>query len=70
MRRFTLPAVPCWGFLPALTPAGAAEVPENYGQAIKWYEAAAAGGSERAQYNLALMIERGRGGVGAIQSGR
>ncbi len=39
--------------------ADAAEAPQNYGQAMAWYERAAAEGNPRAQFYLGVMLETG-----------
>ena len=44
-------------------------VPQNYGQAAKWYSLAAEQGNTTAQFNLALMYHKGRGVPQGRQAG-
>ena len=40
-------------------------VPENYGQAMRWYERAAEGGDAKAQFYLGVLLESGVRGAAA-----
>ena len=58
MTRLAVVVGLCGG-LWSLTAAAEVPVPENYGQAMGWYERAAEAGNARAQFYLGVMMETG-----------
>ncbi len=66
-RRWWVGAVLVTGLIAGAVRVAAAQAETvapggNYGDAIRWYERAAAAGDQRAQYLLAIRLERGVGG--------
>ncbi len=60
MKRITVISLLLGGLFLASAPASFAQaVPENYGQAMSWYERAAKAGDAEAQYYLGMMEEKG-----------